>query len=148
MTKRFADFQLLALSGDQLVGAALALSLFWNGAVESLSTSIEEVIIRAIGCRELKKPDNTLAVSAVVTKDRYHGHRLRPEILVALKRLAGELGFTSLVAPVRPTQKGEYPLTPFEQYVNWKQMDGSPFDPEMRLHWYMGAAMLGIMPGL
>lgn len=146
LTERFADFQLLALSGGELIGAALALPLHWNGAAESLPPTIEEIFIRAIGCRELKKPANTLAALAIVTTDRYRGNGLRPEILKALKRQAGEQGFASLVAPVRPTQKSEHPLAPFAQYVNWKQTDGSPFDPELRMHWGMGASMLDIMP--
>ena len=50
----------------------------------------------------------------------------------------------SLVAPVRPTLKSFYPLTPFERYVRWKRDDGAPFDPWPRVHWRLGAEFMKV----
>ena len=63
-----------------------------------------------------------------------------------MRSLAAERGVRSLVAPVRPTLKSSYPLTPFEEYVGWKRDDGSPFDPWLRVHWRLGAEFLKIAP--
>lgn len=146
LIERFTDYQFLIMSGNDLLGAAFSLPQYWDGATENLPATIEEVIIRAIGCCELKKPVNTLVVLAVVSDDRHHGNGLKTEILTTLKHLASEKGFTSVLAPVRPNRKCEYPLTPFEQYVNWRQTDGSPFDPDLSVHWKLGATVLEIMP--
>lgn len=143
---RFADTQLLVRSGDDLIGAVLSLPLSWNGAVESLPVSREDAIIRAIGCRELNKPVNTLVALAVVAADPCDRDGLHPNILSALRHWAGQQGFSALMAAVRPTRKAEYPLTPLEQYINWRRTDGSPFDTELRIHWEMGASVLGAMP--
>jgi len=57
---------------------------------------------------------------------------------------AARHGLTTLIVPVRPTLKHRYPLTPMERYVEWKQSDGSPFDPWIRVHWRLGAETLRI----
>jgi hypothetical protein len=63
-----------------------------------------------------------------------------------MRSLAEERGMHSLVAPVRPTLKSSYPLTPFERYVEWKRDDGAPFDPWLRVHYRLGAEYLKVMP--
>ena len=63
-----------------------------------------------------------------------------------MRALAEERGMHSLVAPVRPTLKSSYPLTPFDRYVGWKWDDGTPFDPWLRVHHRLGAEFMKIMP--
>ena len=55
---------------------------------------------------------------------------------------AGELD--CLIAPVRPTLKDRYPLTPIESYAGWRRDDGSAFDPWIRVHERLGGQILGI----
>jgi hypothetical protein len=50
----------------------------------------------------------------------------------------------ALVAPVRPTLKHRYPLTPMERYVRWRRPDRAPFDPWLRVHRELGARVLGV----
>jgi hypothetical protein len=47
---------------------------------------------------------------------------------------------------VRPTHKHRYPLIPMDRYVRWRRRDGSPFDPWLRVHWRLGARLLGGAP--
>ena len=49
-------------------------------------------------------------------------------------------------APVRPTLKAAYPLTPFGRYVEWRREDGSTFDPWLRVHHRLGAEPIKPMP--
>jgi len=63
-----------------------------------------------------------------------------------MRALAEERGMHSLVAPVRPTLKSSYPLTPFDRYVGWKWDDGTPFDPWLRVHHRLGAEFMKKMP--
>jgi len=55
-----------------------------------------------------------------------------------------ELG--SLIAPVRPSWKERYPLVPIERYAGWRRADGLLFDPWMRVHERLGAAVLKAEP--
>jgi hypothetical protein len=47
-----------------------------------------------------------------------------------------------LIAPVRPSWKERYPLTPIERYAAWTRDDGLPFDPWLRVHARLGARVL------
>ena len=146
LTERFADFQFVALSGGKLIGTVFTLPFDWDGVAGNLPASLEEIISLADECRKLKKPARTLAVLEVVAADEHGSDILRQDILRSLKNQAGHYGFTSLATPVRPVKKCAHPLIPFGQYVNWKQDDGMPLDPELRLHREMGALVLGTMP--
>ena len=64
---------------------------------------------------------------------------------VLLRRMGGLAaahGLDSLIAPVRPTWKERYPLTPIERYVLWRREDGYPYDPWLRTHERVGAEIL------
>ena len=55
-------------------------------------------------------------------------------------------GLRPLVAPVRPSWKERYPITPIDRYVQWHREDGLPFDPWMRVHARLGASTLRAEP--
>lgn len=48
---------------------------------------------------------------------------------------------------MRPTWKARYPLTPIERYVEWRRDDGLLFDPWLRTHERLGAAVHSIAHG-
>ncbi len=146
LSNRFASYQLLFISGNDLAGVGHTVPLHWNNENDSLPNTINEIILSAIQCRELNKSPNTLAALAVMVSGRYRDQELSTEILAAMKLSANENNLKSLIVPVRPTLKSQYPITPFDQYVTWKRADGSPFDPWVRVHWKLGALVLGIAP--
>jgi len=78
-----------------------------------------------------------------VTPDK-QGQGLSAEALRAMRSLAAGHGMHLLVAPVRPTLKSLYPLTPFERYVRWKRDAGAPFDRWLRVHWRLGAEFMKV----
>jgi hypothetical protein len=55
---------------------------------------------------------------------------------------ASQAGLSPLVAPVRPSQKDHYPLTPIDRYAYWQRADALPFDPWLRVHVRLGATIL------
>lgn len=50
------------------------------------------------------------------------------------------------VAPVRPSAKHRYPLTPIERYVAWRREDGWLLDPWMRVRERLGARVSTPLP--
>ena len=74
------------------------------------------------------------------------GQGLSRLVLGGLKDAAARAGLGTLVAPVRPTGKSAYPLTPMDRYVRWARSDGAPFDPWLRIHWRAGGELLGVCP--
>jgi GNAT superfamily N-acetyltransferase len=64
----------------------------------------------------------------------------------ALRANAKRLGFSDLVAPVRPNLKHLEPLTPMEEYAQRRRPDGLPADPWMRVHARLGAEVVRVAP--
>ena len=55
-------------------------------------------------------------------------------------------GSAHLIAPVRPSFKDRYPITPIERYVTWTRENGEPFDPWIRVHVRRGAKIAKPIP--
>jgi GNAT superfamily N-acetyltransferase len=87
-------------------------------------------------------PDRLCAIAILVDPD--HQRRgLSRQMLEHMRGLAHERGW-ELVAPVRPSLKHRYPLTPIERYAEWRREDGLLFDPWLRAHERLGAEIIGI----
>jgi hypothetical protein len=55
-------------------------------------------------------------------------------------------GLDTLIAPVRPTLKDRYPLTPIETFIGWRRPDGELLDPWLRTHERLGAEIVKVAP--
>jgi GNAT superfamily N-acetyltransferase len=84
------------------------------------------------------EPDRVSALAIIIAPDQ-QGRGLSEVMLTHMKEVAGGL----LVAPVRPTLKSRYPLTPIADYATWRREDGSHFDPWLRVHERVGGRILG-----
>lgn len=88
-------------------------------------------------------PTTLCALQAMVRAEA-QGRGFSRLIVETMGRLANEHGLDCLIAPVRPTHKPRYPLTPIERYVGWRRGDGLLFDPWLRTHERLGAELVGI----
>ena len=89
-------------------------------------------------------PDRLCAMAILIDPDA-HGRGLSRLMLEHMRGLAAVRGW-ELVAPVRPTLKHRYPLTPMERYMHWRRDDGLLFDPWLRSHQRVGAELVGVAP--
>ena len=60
--------------------------------------------------------------------------------------LARDAGQTHLIAPVRPSFKDRYPITPIEEYIRWTRENGEPLDPWIRIHTRRGGQIVKPIP--
>lgn len=143
----FAEFNLyLCDEDDTIMAAGVAVPLAWDGSLDNLPDGWDAALERSVHNHEQKVAPTTLcALGAMVSQSR-HGQGLSKFIIRAMKSVAARHGLRSLIAPVRPTLKSHYPLTPMESYIRWAREDGSPFDPWLRVHWREGARVLRIAP--
>jgi GNAT superfamily N-acetyltransferase len=88
------------------------------------------------------EPDRLCAIAILIDPDA-HGRGLSRLMLEHMRGLAAVRGW-DLVAPVRPTLKHRYPLTPMERYMRWRRDDGQLFDPWLRSHERVGAELIGV----
>jgi GNAT superfamily N-acetyltransferase len=105
-----------------------------------------DLMNRAVEDRRGGREPNALSALAAIVSPDHRRRGLSTEVLRAMRSLVRENGLASFVAPVRPTLKAAYPLTPFVRYVEWRREDGSPFDPWLRVHRRLGAEPLKLMP--
>ena len=57
-----------------------------------------------------------------------------------------DAGLAHLIAPVRPSLKDRYPITPIERYLDWTRANGEPFDPWVRVHVRRGGTIAKPIP--
>jgi GNAT superfamily N-acetyltransferase len=90
------------------------------------------------------EPDRLCALAVLIGGD-HQGKGLSKLMLEHMRSLGAKRGW-ELVAPVRPTLKERYPLTPIEHYAEWRRDDGHLFDPWLRAHERLGAEVVGTAP--
>jgi GNAT superfamily N-acetyltransferase len=143
----FAGFQILFCdSADTLIALGHTIPFVWDGTFEDLPPTIDEVMEKAIDAHRERRAPTALSALAALVSPEHQGRGVSSKVLRAMRSLAAEHGMNSLVAPVRPTLKSLYPLTPIERYARWQRSDGAPFDPWLRVHWRLGAEYLKVAP--
>src|SRR5262249_26612493 len=87
------------------------------GAYEDLPRSAVEMVEIALRHKSEGRPPTVLGALQAVVHPVYQSRGLSAVLLQTMAGLAAHHGFTSLFAPIRPSQKAQTPLTPFAQYV-------------------------------
>jgi GNAT superfamily N-acetyltransferase len=139
----FPAFQLVLLDGDEPVAEAHALPVPWDGTVAGLPSGWDEAF--ELGMTADVEP-SALSMLAIAVSPARQGQGLGSRMLDASRDAARAAGLAAVLAPVRPTLKDRYPLTPIESYLRWRRPDGSHFDPWLRLHERAGGELIAAAP--
>lgn len=146
---RWADFALLAVDGDTVAARCFSIP-FAMGAdaarADLPSDGWDRVIQWGHHDRLAGRTANTVAGLEISLLPRYRGAGLAGELVAAMKRNAGRLGFRELVIPVRPSRKALEPRTPMVDYLARTRDDGLPYDPWLRVHARAGGRIGAICP--
>ncbi|MGN9836575.1 N-acetyltransferase [Nonomuraea sp. H19] len=92
-----------------------------------------------------ERPDSISALEISVRRD-LQGKGLSPLMLAAMRAHAARLGFSELVAPVRPNGKHLEPHTPMIEYAYRTRDDGLPHDAWLRVHVRAGGKIIKVAP--
>ena len=143
----FPEWNLILVDAQQNPAAAgWGVPVRWDGTVADLPTGYTDAMIRAVEDRKQGIAPDTLVICGAVVAGRLQGRGLAGKLLAVLRDTALEAGLTRVIAPVRPTLKQQYPLTPIETFMTWTNADGSALDPWIRTHQRLGAAILAAAP--
>ena len=144
LDEEFRDFQFLLYDedSDTVLAHGHSIPCAWDGTVEGLPAGIDGVIANGVRLREEDGEPDTLSALAIEIPPTHQGGGLSRTMIGAMREIAAGHGFANLIAPLRPTWKERYPLTPIERYARWTREDGLPFDPWIRLHVRLGAEIL------
>jgi GNAT superfamily N-acetyltransferase len=144
--REFPGFQLVLYDEetDTLVGRGQTIPFRWDGTWEDLPDGVDGVVRRVF---DAGGEPTALSALVAIVDPRYQGRGLSRLIIGGMTELAARHGLDPLLAPVRPTLKARYPLTPMERYLAWRRADGELFDPWLRVHERLGAEILGVCAG-
>jgi hypothetical protein len=138
LTEELPEFQFQLVDGAEPVARARSIPLRWDGTVGDLPAGIDGAIARGFE----EEGANVLCALLIAVPRSEQSRGVSRIALEGMVGIARAHGFPDLIAPVRPSWKERYPLTPIERYAAWRRDDGLPFDPWMRVHARMGAEIL------
>jgi GNAT superfamily N-acetyltransferase len=139
------DFQFVLVDPVSGESAALGNSapLAYSGQMSGLpDRGWDWAITKAIDDLHTGGNVNLLCALQVVVFRPYKGKGISSLVVRAMKENGRRHGLSEMIAPVRPTLKHIYPLTPIEDYVEEKDDDGYPFDPWLRVHVKLGGRIV------
>lgn len=139
----FPEFQLVLVDdAGELLARAHTIPLEWDRTIEGVPAGIDGAIEHGFELAERGGGATALSALAIVVDPRHQGRGLSSTVLDAMRALARERELGVVIAPVRPSWKERYPLTPIERYARWTREDGLPFDPWIRTHARLGGEIL------
>ena len=135
-------------STDRIVahGTAMAFRLDRDGRREPPARGWDQALVWAH--QDLMRgtdPDTACALEVSVHPELL-GHGLSRLVVAALRDAARSAGFTTLLAPVRPSAKHLEPDVSMEEYAGRTRPDGLPTDPWLRVHARLGGVIERVAP--
>jgi len=143
----FADFQFgFRDETGVLVAVGNSIPLICDGSKADVPPNIPEILERGVAVKRDDRRPTALSALAAIVDPAHRGRGLARRVIETMAEIARRHGLKTLVAPVRPTLKQLYPLTPMEKYVTWTRAGGAFFDPWLQVHQRMGAEILLVAP--
>jgi GNAT superfamily N-acetyltransferase len=142
---RFREYQfaLLDTENDRMAAMGNSLPFRWDQPLEELPEGgWDWVLLEAIeNHKKAVEPNIQSAIQINIHPD-YRSQGLSMKIVQAMRAIGKSKGFRYLVAPVRPNQKSQYPLISIDDYIQWTDEQGLPFDAWLRVHARAGAKIM------
>jgi GNAT superfamily N-acetyltransferase len=140
----FEDFPTyqFVLYEDEVLGEGHTIPCRWDGTPDGLGGGIDAMVVAAFDAHQAGLSPNSLCALAAEIRPKFQGRGLASRVIDAMAELARGSGLAHLIAPVRPTLKDRYPITPIERYVSWTNDAGEAFDPWIRVHLRRGGRIL------
>jgi hypothetical protein len=104
------------------------------------------MMLAALEAHEAGRVPTALCALAAEIRPRFQGGGLADRMLDAMSDLGREAGLPHLIAPVRPSLKHRYPISPIERYATWTRENGEPVDPWIWVHVRRGGRIAKPVP--
>ncbi|MEU4687940.1 N-acetyltransferase [Actinoplanes sp. NPDC023714] len=141
------EFTLLAVdrATGRAVAKAHAVPLSYTGSLDLLPETGWDWAIRTAALDRLSGATPTI-VSAleIMIRPDLRGTGLSSVMLGAMRDNVAKLGFTDLIAPVRPSGKTAQINEPIDAYARQLRGDGLPADPWLRVHVRAGGRIVNV----
>ncbi len=147
----YPEFVQVAIDQDhpsELVAKAYSVPFTWDEdpAVSLPGVGWDGVILSAALDRLAGRRGNLISALEISVRKDLRGSGLSRVMLGAMRENAAALGFSSLVAPVRPSEKHLKPAMSITEYAALRRADGLPVDAWLRTHVRAGGTIVGVSP--
>jgi len=141
----YKKFQLLIMDDNEILAVINTVPLHYDESISDLpDDGWDWGVLKSVSDFEAgREPDVLMGVQIVVNKN-HQGKVLRSLAVKEMSDLARRTGFNKLILPVRPSEKHKYPLIPMEDYIQWKDENGLPFDNWLRVHIKAGGRIVKV----
>lgn len=142
---RFREYQfaLLDTENDRMAAMGNSLPFHWDQPIEDLPEGgWDWVFLEAIENHKKSLEPNIQSAIQINIHPDYRSQGLSMRMVQAMRAIGQSKGFKYLVAPVRPNQKSQYPLISIDDYIQWMDEQGLPFDAWLRVHVRAGARII------
>ena len=143
----YAEFQFYAWDDEreEVVAVGMAVPTSWDEDAASLPDGGLDAVVQARFAEDASDPSVLCALQILIAAE-CRGQGLSSGMIRRMAEIGRDHGLDTLIAPVRPTLKHVYPLTPMETYIGWRRPDGTHFDPWLRTHERLGAEIVKVAP--
>jgi len=137
------QFCLVELESGKAVGVGNSIPLAFEEGWDHLpSGGLDWVLTKGFQDTAAGRTPTMMSALYLEVAGSHRGQHLSSRMIGVMRQIALSQGFTHLIAPVRPSLKSRYPLIPIEEYGQWKNAEGLPFDPWLRVHVQAGGKIL------
>lgn len=144
---RFPEYQfaLYDAQNNRVAGMGNSFPLRWEDPLENLPQggwdwAFQEAVRNH---KHGVEPNIHCAIQIVIRSD-YQGRGLSAPMVEAVRAVTKSKGLQSLIIPIRPSEKSNYPLISLDDYITWKNERGLPFDAWLRVHVRAGGKMIKV----
>jgi len=132
----FPEFQFVLYDEDEdvVLAEGHTIPCTWDGTPDGLPAGIDGMIELGVALREEGREPNALSAMAIEIRPSAQGGGLSRAMLEGMREIGRRHALGALLAPVRPSWKERYPLTPIERYARWTRgrPPVRPVDPHAR----------------
>lgn len=142
---RFPEYQFGLL--DTHTGKAIAmgnsLPLHWDSDSTNLpETGWDWAFEQAVRDHEQALQPRTQCAIQIAIHPDYRNMGLSARMVQTMRAIGTNKRFKRLIAPIRPSQKSQYPLISIDRYIKWQTAEGLPFDAWLRVHVRLGGQII------
>ena len=141
----FPKFQYWLLDGKEIVGIGNSIPLSWNDELENLpEEGWDWALEKGFKDKQKNLTPNLICALSITINPEYQGKGISKEMIKSMVQIGKKYKHESLIIPVRPTLKKDYPLIPMKKYILWKREDRQLFDPWLRVHEKLGGKIIKV----
>ena len=135
MMAYYGEYQLLLLHEDQIIAVINCMPMNLHIPDDELpEEAFNWGMEKGIKDFEAGKEINAVLGVQIIIPEEYQGKGISSIAVEELKNMCVKMRIQRLIIPIRPTLKSKYPINDIDTYIKWKNKDGLPFDPWLRVH--------------